>query len=119
MEGGTEDVECPAWPPADVPGEGARGLSPLFPGIFPATPDERLVPELGLITPRASRVTVTFFGKEFSANVVPVPLRGGRDVGVFIAWIRLPPHGSSYGSSNFTREIAYSRNGRVVARHGH
>jgi hypothetical protein len=44
-------------------------------------------------------------------------LTGDRDrVGVFIAWIRLPPHVSDYG--NPTSEIAYSSSGRVVARHG-
>jgi hypothetical protein len=118
MSGGTEQFECPAWSPADVPGAGTRALSPLFPGIFPDAPDGRLVPELGLATPRASRVTVTFAGKDFSATVVPVPLPGGKTVGVFITWIRLPAHQDSYGSSQVTREIAYDRGGRIIARHG-
>jgi hypothetical protein len=118
MQGGTDDFECPAWSPADVPGEGARGLSPLLPSISPVAADGRLVPEIGLATPRADRVTVTFTGKDFTANVVPVPLGGGKTIGVFIVWIRLPAGLSSYGSSQFTREIAYGRAGGIVARHG-
>jgi len=118
MRGGTFDFNCPAWSPADVPGEGARGLSPLLPGIFPDAAGGRLVPENGLATPRADRVTVTFLGKDFSAKVIPVPLQGGKTVGVFVVWIRLPPGLNSYGSSQFTGEIAYSPGGRIVARHG-
>lgn len=118
MQGGTEDFECPAWSPGDVPGEGARGLSPLQPGIFPVAANGRLVPEIGLATPRAARVTVTFAGKNFTANVIPVPLHGGKTIGIFIVWIRLPAGLSSYGSSQFTREIAYGRGGRIVAQHG-
>jgi hypothetical protein len=118
MGGGTEEFECPAWSPTDVPGEGARGLSPLFPAIMPFAPDGRLEPVYGLTTPRADRVTLTFLGKHFSSNVVPVPLPGGKTVGVVIVWIRLPPGQDSYDSNQLTREIAYGPGGRVVARHG-
>lgn len=118
MRGATEDFECPAWSPADVPGEGTRGLSPLLPGIFPIAAGRRLVPGIGLVTPRANRVAVTFTGKTFTASVVPVPLRGGDTAGVFIVWIRVPAGLSGYRSSQLTREIAYGRGGRIIARHG-
>jgi hypothetical protein len=69
----------------------ALGLSPLMPAIFPTISDHSsLVPWVGLVTPRAARVTVTFFGRDFSATVIPVPLGSGQDTGIFIAWVKLP-----------------------------
>jgi hypothetical protein len=118
MQGATSEVECPAWPRGDVPvAGGGAGLSPLLPGIFPPGPG-RLVPEVGLATPRAARVTVTFFGSKFSAAVLPVPLGGGKSVGVYLIWLRLPRGVSNYGGADTGPATAYDSAGRVVARHG-
>ena len=114
------DVECPAWGPADLPAGGASGLSPLLPGIEPVAGarGRDIVPEFGLVTLRAARVVVTFFGRSFSAKVVPVPLPGGRVVGLYLAWVALPAHITSYGSADVNRVIGYDASGHVVARHG-
>jgi len=118
MSGATEVVDCP-WAPSDVPGEGAQALSPPLSVILPAAPaGSSLVPAVGLVTPRADRVTLTLFGREFTADVVPIPLGGGKVTGLFLAWVKLPPNVSGYGTSNFTREIAYDRAGHILARHG-
>ena len=71
--GGVTDQNC--WQPTDVPGRGREGFGPLMPTaeLFPVR--RVAVPEFGLVTPRAARVTVTFFGRRFSAGVVPVPNR--------------------------------------------
>jgi hypothetical protein len=76
------------------------------------------VPVVGLVTPRADRVTLTFFGREFTADVVQIPLGSGKVTGVFLAWAKLPPNVSSYSTSNFTQEIAYDQAGHILARHG-
>jgi len=122
MNGATEDFDCP-WSGADVPGPGRQGLS--IPLVSPVTasdlPDlggSERVPAFGLVTPRATRVTVTFFGSRFSAAVVPVPLGKGQTVGVYMVWLRVPASASGYGSSDFSGATAYDAAGRVVARHG-
>src|SRR5262249_60775911 len=83
--GGVTDQNC--WQPPDVPGPGRGGFGPLMPTaeLFPVRRDA--VPEFGLVTPRADRVTVTFFGRRFSAGVVPVPMGGGKTIGVYIIWL--------------------------------
>jgi len=118
MSGATEEVDCP-WAPSQVPGEGAQGLSPAVPVNFPTAPaGSSLVPVVGLVTPRADRVTLTFFGREFTADVVPIPLGSGKVTGFFLAWLKLPPDVSGYGTSDFTSEIAYDQSGHILARHG-
>jgi hypothetical protein len=118
MSGATEEVDCP-WAPSQVPGEGAQALSPPLGVIFPAAPaGSALVPAVGLVTPRADRVTLTFSGREFTADVVPIPLGGGKVTGLFLAWVKLPPNVSGYGTSDFTREIAYDQAGHILARYG-
>jgi hypothetical protein len=114
------DVECPAWGPADIPAGGTSGLSPLLPGIEPiaAARGRTIVPEFGLVTTRAVRVVVTFFGRNVSAKVAPVPLPGGKAVGLYLAWVTLPAHNTSYGSADLSRVIGYDASGHVVARHG-
>ena len=114
------DVECPAWGPADLPARGTSGLSPPLPGIEPiaAARGREIVPEFGLVTPRATRVVVTFFGRSFSAKVVPVPLPGGKAVGLYLVWVTLPAHITSYGSADVSGVIGYDASGHVVARHG-
>ena len=118
--GGDWEFECPEWSRSDVAAAGRGGLSWLMPGTlpFPAGRHGDLVPEVGLVTPQAARVTVTFFGREFSAGVVPVPLGGGATVGAYLIWLRLPPGVSGYGSSDTGPAVAYDATGRVVARHG-
>jgi hypothetical protein len=76
------------------------------------------VAEFGLVTSRASRVTVTFNGRPVRAGVVQVPMSGGKTVGVYVIWFSLPAGASSYGSGNVDGAIAYDRAGRIVARHG-
>jgi hypothetical protein len=124
--GATED-ECPGWTRADIPGPGRLGMSPLLPGVFPAEagltdsrPDGAgdRVAEVGLVTARAVRVTLTFFGHAFTARVIGVPMRGGAAVGVFMVWLTLPPGISGYGSAGITGEVAYDAAGHVIARHG-
>jgi hypothetical protein len=114
------DVECPAWGPADLPVTGRSGLSPLLPSIEPITSasGRTIVPEFGLATPRAARVVVTFFGRNFSARVVQLPLPGGKTVGLYLAWITLPANVASYGSADVSRMIGYDASGHVVATHG-
>jgi hypothetical protein len=119
MQGGSSQYECPGWPSGQIPAPASQAMSPLLPGIFPEAPGRsRLVPEVGLVTPRAVRVQVSFFGHAFSAAVVPVPLGGGRTVGVYFIWMRLPPGVSGYGSPDIGPATAYDAAGRVVARHG-
>ena len=122
MDGATEDFDCP-WSGADVPGPGRQGLS--IPLVSPVTasdlPDQagsERVPAFGLVTSRATRVTLTFFGRSFSAAVVPVPLGKGQTVGVYLVWLRVPASASGFGSSDFSGATAYDATGRIVARHG-
>jgi hypothetical protein len=70
-------------------------------------------PVLGLTGPQAVRVVLTAFGKDVSANVVPVPISAGKTVGVFLAWISAP--GNSFASSEVTSEAAYDNSGRIIA----
>ena len=121
--GGDEDVECPEWSGPDIPGPGRPGLSSLvFSTLpetgFPGQGNGDLVPALGLATPRATRVTLTFFGHSFSAAVVPVPLGHGKTVGVYLIWLQVPSSVSGFGSGNITGAVAYDTAGRIVARHG-
>jgi hypothetical protein len=116
--GGTGDFQCPGWSGTEIPGPGRPGLSDLQFTPDPFLENGTLVPAFGLATPRATRVTVTFFGHSFSAKVVPVPLGGGKTVGVYLIWLRVPPSASGYGSSDLGGATAYDAAGRVVARHG-
>jgi hypothetical protein len=61
-------------------------------------------------------VVLTAFGKDVSANVVPVPVSAGKTAGVFVAWIRVP--GNSFSSADVTSEAAYDKSGRIIARDG-
>ena len=78
----------------------------------------RRVAAFGLVTPRAARVIVTFFGRRFSAGVVPVPMSGGKTIGVYMIWLAVPASASGYGSGDVGGAIAYDRAGHIVARHG-
>ena len=78
----------------------------------------RRVAAFGLVTARAARVTVTFFGRRFSAGVVPVPMSGGKTIGVYMIWLAVPASANGYGSGDVGGGIAYDRAGHVVARHG-
>jgi hypothetical protein len=114
--GGATDQNC--WQPTDVPGPGRERFGPLMltAGLFPVRRDA--VPEFGLVTPRAARVTVTFFGRRFSAGVVPVPMGHSKTIGVYLIWLTVPASASGYGSGNVSGAVAYDRAGHVVARHG-
>ncbi len=70
-------------------------------------------PVLGLTSPQAVRVVLTAFGKDVTANVVPVPITAGKTVGVFLAWIRAPGH--SFSSTDVTNEVAYDQSGHIIA----
>jgi hypothetical protein len=113
---GPGDKSHGCWSPADIPGQGGNGFSPLLPTavVFPVN----LVPEFGLVTPRATRVVVTFFGHPFRAGVVQVPMSGGKTIGVYMIWLHVPASAHSYGSGDVGGVIAYDRAGRIVARHG-
>ena len=78
--------------------------------------DSGLVPAFGLVTPQATRVTLTFFGHRFSAAVVPVPLGKGKTVGVYLIWLRVPPSASGYGSSDVNGATGYDAAGRITWR---
>ena len=112
--GGVSDQNC--WQPAEVPGRGRAAFGPLMPTAarYPA----QRVAAFGLVTTRAARVTVTFFGHRFSAGVVPVPTGAGRTVGVYMIWLAVPASASGYGSGDVGGAVAYDRAGHVVARHG-
>jgi hypothetical protein len=116
---GDVDFECPSWSRAEVRQAARGGLSGQSPGMWPP-PDRqgRLVPWLGLVTPQAVRVTVTFFGAKFSAGVAPVPLGSGRNIGAYLIWLRLPPGTTSYGGNDWGPVVAYDAQGHVIARQG-
>jgi hypothetical protein len=67
---------------------------------------------LGLTSPQAVRVVLTAFGKDISANVVPVPVSAGKTVGVFLAWISAPAN--RFTSSDVTSEAAYDQSGHII-----
>lgn len=117
--GETEDFQCPGWSGTEIPGPGRPGLSDLqfSTGSFGGS-STTLEPAFGLAAPRATRVTVTFFGRSFSAKVVPVPLGGGKTVGVYLVWLRVPASASGYGTSDLGRSTAYDAAGHIVAQHG-
>jgi hypothetical protein len=126
MRGGSLDEECPGWSADQVRAEQQAGLSPVLPGIAPTengyTTARRsgagdLVPWFGLVNPEATRVLLTFFGRPFTAKVVPVPTPRG-DVGAFLVWLQLPRDVRDYTGANITAETAYDGAGHVVARHG-
>jgi hypothetical protein len=111
---GVPDQNC--WQPTEVPGGRRGGFGPLMPTVerYPV----RRVAEFGLVTPRATRVTTTFFGRPFSAGVVPVPMGGGKTIGVYMIWLAVPASANGYGGGDVGGAIAYDRAGHVVARHG-
>jgi len=114
-QGATEHVECPAWPRSDVPGGGGVALSALVPDVALASSvPGNAWPVVGLASPQAVRVVLTAFGKDVSANVVPVPVSAGKTVGVFVAWISAPGH--SFSSTDVTSEAAYDQSGHIIAR---
>ena len=118
-QGTTGGYGCPGWYRGDIPGPGSHRLSGLLPGVSPvSTGDTTLVPELGLAPPDATRVTVTFFGRDFTAGVVRLPVGGGRATGIYLVWLRLPGNVVAYGSNDVSGAIAYDAAGHVVARHG-
>jgi hypothetical protein len=113
-QGATEHVECPAWSGSAVPGSGGVAFSALVPDVALASSVPGTAwPVLGLTNPQAVRVVLTAFGKDVSANVVPVPISAGKTVGVFLAWIRAP--GNSFSSSDVTSEVAYDQSGHIIA----
>jgi hypothetical protein len=113
-QGATEYVDCPAWSGSEVPGSGGAAFSPLLPDVAlaEAVPGTAW-PVLGLTSPQAARVVLTAFGKDVSANVVPVPVSAGKTVGVFLAWISAP--GNSFTSTDVTSESAYDKSGHLIA----
>jgi hypothetical protein len=116
MQGGTQEVGCPAWSRSEMPGSAGTSLSPLFPNVVLASSVPGSVPVLGLTSPRAVRVVLTAYGKNVSANVVPVPIGAGNTVGVFLAWITTS--GDGFDASNVTSEAAYDQSGHIIARAG-
>jgi hypothetical protein len=118
MQDDTSGTECP-WTGGDVRagGTGIGDLDPS-PGITLPPGDGLQVPAIGLVTPRAARIQVTFFGREFSAAVVRVPLGGGKSIGVYLIWLRLPAGVSTWSDTNTGPATAYDATGHVVARHG-
>jgi hypothetical protein len=115
IQGATQNVECPAWPRSEVPGSGGAAFSALVPDVALASSVPGTAwPVLGLTGPQAVRVVLTAFGKDVTANVVPVPISAGKTVGVFLAWIRAP--GNSFASSDVTSEVAYDQSGHIIAR---
>jgi hypothetical protein len=113
-QGAADNVECPAWPRPEVPDSGGAAFSALVPDVALASSAPGTGwPVLGLTSPRAVRVVLTAFGKDVSANVVPVPVSAGKSVGVFLAWIGAP--GNSFTSSDVTSEAAYDQSGHIIA----
>jgi hypothetical protein len=124
MRGGSDAYECPEWVSADVPSAGpARaagpaGFGPLLPMAEPGevrSAHGLLVSEIGLVTAEAAAVTVAFRGGLYHAPVVRVPLAGGRSVGIYVIWLRLPPGVTSPDSTKITGLTGYDRAGQVVA----
>lgn len=120
MAGSTQEFRCPDWGPSNVPDEGGRQFGAPDPGTLPIASGrgDDLTPWVGLVNPRAAKVTMTFFGHDFSAPVLPVPVRGGKVVGAFLIWLRLPPNVHDYGGASITSEIAYDAYGHILAQHG-
>ena len=113
-QGATENVDCPAWSRSEVPGREGAAFSALVPDVALALAGSGTGwPVLGLTSPQAVRVVITAFGKDVSANVVPVPIGAGKTVGVFLAWISVPGH--SFASSDVTGVAAYDQSGRIIA----
>ena len=113
-QGATQNVECPAWSRSEVPGSGGIAFSALLPDVALASSVPGTAwPVLGLTSPQAVRVVLTAFGKDVTANVVPVPITAGKTVGVFLAWIRAPGH--SFSSTDVTNEVAYDQSGHIIA----
>jgi hypothetical protein len=115
VQGAAEDVECPAWPRSEVPGSGGVAFSALVPDVALASSvPGNAWPVVGLTSPQAVRVVLAAFGKDVSADVVPVPVSAGKTAGVFVAWIKAP--GNSFSSTDVTSEAAYDKSGRIIAR---
>jgi len=114
VAGGGEQNEC--WLPTDIPGRGSQGFGPLWPAATPFP--VRRGAWFGLVTARAARVTVTFFGRPFSAGVVQVPMGGGKTIGVYMIWLRVPASANGFGSGDVGGAVGYDRAGHIVARHG-
>jgi hypothetical protein len=114
LQGASEGVECPAWPQPEVPGSGGVAFSALVPDVaLASSAPGNAWPVLGLTSPQAVRVVLTAFGKNVSADVVPLPVSAGQTVGVFVAWIRAP--GNGFSSTDVTSEAAYDKSGRIIA----
>ena len=113
-QGASQSVGCPAWPRSQVPGSGGAAFSALVPDVALASSvPGNTWPVLGLTSPQAVRVVLAAFGKDVSANVVPVPVSAGKAVGVFLAWITVP--GNTFSSTDVTSEVAYDQSGRIIA----
>jgi hypothetical protein len=114
VQGAAEDVECPAWPRSEVPGNGGVAFSALVSdAALASSAPGNAWPVLGLTSPQAVRVVLAVFGQDVSANVVPMPISGGKTVGVFVAWIK--PPGSSFSSADVTSEAGYDKSGHIIA----
>ena len=61
---------------------------------------------------------MTFFGRRFSAGVVPVPMGGGKTIGVYMIWLGVPASANGYGIGDVGGVVATDRTGHIVARHG-
>jgi hypothetical protein len=110
----TGHVDCPAWPRSEVTGSGGVAFSALVPDVaLASSAPGNAWPVLGLTSSQAVRVVLTAFGKDVSANVVPVPVSAGKTAGVFVAWISAP--GNSFTSSDVTSEAAYDQSGHIIA----
>jgi hypothetical protein len=112
--GVTDHVECPAWTRSEVPGSAGIAFSAVLPDVVLASSVPGTAwPILGLTSPQAVRVVLTGFGKDVSANVVPVQISAGKGVGVFLAWIRTPSGG--FSSTDVTSETAFDKSGHIIA----
>ena len=122
MQGATEDLQCPDWDRSQIPASGSKTLSSLDADAAPAVsyvPGRgTLFPLVGLASPQAVRVTLTAFGRQDSAPVVPVPIGAGKTVGVFLVWLAVPgnPDSAGYSSSDITSETTYAQDGQVISR---
>jgi hypothetical protein len=50
--------------------------------------------------------------------VVPVPMSGGKTIGVYLIWLAVPASANGYGSGDVGGAVAYDRAAQVVAWHG-
>lgn len=117
---GNMDNEYVSCDPA--PASLSRAGPPLIPArpapsVWPLDPAQRDLIVIGAVRGAIAEVTVTVFGRSFTAPIHELPVSGGRSVGAYAVWIPWSgPGGDGFQDEDITSVTGRDSTGQVVAR---